>query len=77
MLPVTKLLETALKKVTGLPEPEQDAIARLILDELENEVRWQQTFAGSQDLLARLVGAAREEIDRGEVLPDDPATRDG
>ena len=74
---MTKLLDTALKKVTELPEPEQDAIARLILDELENEARWQLTFAGSQDLLARLVGAAREEIDRGEVLPDDPATRDG
>ena len=74
---MTKLLEAALEKVTELPEPEQDAIARLILDELEYEARWQQAFAGSQDLLARLAGAAREEIDRGEVLPDDPATRDG
>ena len=69
-----KLLETALKKVAELPEPEQDAIARLILDEIEDEARWRRAFAGSQDVLARLAEATRGEIGRGEVSPDEPGT---
>jgi hypothetical protein len=74
---MTKLLETALKKVAELPEAEQDAVARLILDELEDEPRWERAFVGSRERLARLADAAREEVRRGEVVPGDPATRDG
>ncbi len=74
---MTQLLEAALRKVAELPEAEQDAIARLILDELADEARWRRNFAASQDLLARLADAAREEIRRGDVVSDDPATRGG
>ena len=34
---MTKLLEKALEKISGLPQEEQDAIASQILAELEDE----------------------------------------
>lgn len=64
---MTKLLEQALTAVSKLPEPEQDAIASLILDELSDERRWQESFARSQDQLARLAAKAREDVRAGRV----------
>jgi hypothetical protein len=64
---MTQLLEQAFNEVQKLPEPEQDAIAALILDELADERRWQESFARSQDLLARLAAKAREAIRAGQV----------
>jgi hypothetical protein len=46
---------------------EQDHIARLVLDQIEDEARSQATLAGSQAKLAELAAAAREEIARGDV----------
>jgi hypothetical protein len=71
---MTSLLENALREAARLPESEQDRIARLILDEIEDEARWQNSFEKSQDQLAALANAAREEIARGNVREDDPST---
>ena len=71
---MTDLLEKALRKAARLPAPEQDRIAQVILDEIEDEARWQATFARSQDQLAALARAAREEIARGDVRDEDPST---
>jgi aspartate/glutamate racemase len=65
---MTRLLEQALTEVHKLPEPEQDAIAALILDELADERRWQESFARSQDQLARLAQKAREDVAAGRVV---------
>ena len=64
---MTQLLEQALTEIKKLSEPEQDAIASLILDELADEQRWQESFAGSHDLLARMADKAREDIRIGRV----------
>ena len=64
---MTQLLEQALTEVKKLPEPEQDAIAALILDELADERRWQGSFARSQDQLARLAAKVREDFLAGRV----------
>ena len=72
--PMTSLLEKALREAARLPAAEQDRIARVILDEIEDDARWQASFARSQDRLAALVGAAREEIARGDVQEGDPST---
>ncbi|NQU60311.1 MAG: hypothetical protein HQ512_04210 [Rhodospirillales bacterium] len=72
---MTKLLKKAIDRVSGLPDDEQDAIAGIILDELEDEVRWRGAFASSQDALARLAGEAKQEIVEGNVEPFDPATK--
>jgi hypothetical protein len=64
---MTQLLEQALTEVKKLPEPEQDVIACLILDELADERRWQESFARSQDQLARLAVKVREDVRAGRV----------
>jgi hypothetical protein len=54
---MTELLERALERVKALPDDGQDAIAALILEELEeleDEARWDRAFADSADALAKL-----------------------
>ena len=58
---MTKLLEKAISEVQRLPEDEQDAIAQLILEELEDERRWDAVFAGSPDVLEKLLEEAEAE----------------
>ena len=72
---MTKLLKKAFDRAAALPEDEQDAIASMVLEEIEDEARWRASFAKSQDALASLAKQAREEIARGDVLPVDPATK--
>jgi hypothetical protein len=64
---MTQLLEQALAEVRKLAEPEQDAIAALILEELADERRWNEAFACSQAPLARLAAKVREDIRAGRV----------
>jgi hypothetical protein len=64
---MTQLLDQALSEVKKLPEPEQDAIATLILDELADERRWQESFARSQEQLANMAAKVREDIRAGRV----------
>jgi hypothetical protein len=64
---MTQLLEQALIEVKKLPAAEQDAIASLILDEIAGEQRWQESFARSQEPLARLAAKVREDIRAGRV----------
>ena len=61
--------------MSALPDDEQDAVASIILEEIEDEERWRATFAKSQDALARLAEHARAEIARGDVRPFDPVTK--
>ena len=56
---MTRLLEEAFHKASALPESEQDALAALILADLEDERRWDEALASSQDLLAELVDMER------------------
>ncbi|MGH8604480.1 MAG: hypothetical protein ACREXR_17370 [Gammaproteobacteria bacterium] len=69
---MTKLLERAVKKVKALPDREQDAIAALILEELEDETRWDKTFARTEDGLARLAAEAMAEDRAGKTEALDP-----
>jgi hypothetical protein len=64
---MTELLEQAIAKVKMLPDSEQDALATLILEEIEDEVRWQKAFATSQDALARLAAEAMSEDRAGKT----------
>ena len=62
---MTELLEQAIAQLKSLPSTEQDAIASWILEELEDEIRWEQSFAKSQDALAKLAAAAMAEYHAG------------
>ena len=47
---MTQLLEKALHEVSKLPPEKQEAIASVILEELEDDRRWDEAFAASQDI---------------------------
>jgi hypothetical protein len=57
-----------------LPTDKQDAIATLILEELEEEQRWDDSFARSPDLLAKLAAEAIVEYQAGKTQELDPET---
>ena len=68
---MTQLLEKAVAKVSALPDSEQDALASVLLSELDSERRWDQLFASSQDLLGLMAREALEEYRAGETAPLD------
>ena len=64
---MTQLLEKALIAVYKLPSEKQDAIAAVIPEELEDDQRWDEAFAASQDKLAQLAQKVRADIKAGHV----------
>jgi hypothetical protein len=64
---MTQALEKAIAAAKALPAEQQDVIAAVILEEIEDERRWDEAFANSQDVLARLAAEAREDIRQGRV----------
>lgn len=69
---MTRLLEEAFDKASNLPEDDQDAVAALILEEIESERRWDELFAKSQDKLAELGQEALREHRQGNTERLDP-----
>ena len=70
------LLDKAIAAVSRLPDAEQEAIAREILQRLEAEVRWTELLRDPRSKLAlrRLAAEARLEIASGETTDGDPST---
>lgn len=64
---MTQLLERALEEVRKLSPADQDVIASIILEEIQDEGLWDETFARSQDKLARMAAKAREDIRSGRT----------
>ena len=64
---MTQLLQEAIAQMQKLPISEQDAIASITLEELADEQRWQEAFAGSQKQLAALAAKVRQDIREGRV----------
>jgi hypothetical protein len=69
---MTELLEQAIIKLKSLPASQQDAMARMILEELEDEQQWDEAFARSPDALALLADQAMAEYRAGKTLHLDP-----
>ncbi len=64
---MTKLLESVILRIKDLPEKEQDGIAQIILEELDDEKLWNGQFAGSQDKLAAVAKKIRDDIAGGRT----------
>ncbi len=64
---MTQLMEQAMDRASQLPEAEQDALAAILLREIESERRWDELFSrpASGDLLARMANEALAEADAG------------
>jgi hypothetical protein len=69
---MSDLFDRAVQKARSLPEAEKNVIATIMLEELEDEARWKQSFSNSQDVLAKLAAEAMEEDRKGETKELDP-----
>ncbi|BAY66552.1 hypothetical protein NIES22_66910 [Calothrix brevissima NIES-22] len=74
VIAMTELLERAIARLRNLPESEQDAIASMILEEIEDERRWDESFSRSPDVLAKLGASAMAEYHAGKTQELDPET---
>ncbi len=62
-------MKQVLAKLSKLSPERQDELAAWLLAEMEDEARWDKSFAESQDALERLANEALEEHKRGETRP--------
>ncbi|MDQ3013696.1 MAG: hypothetical protein M3X11_23695 [Acidobacteriota bacterium] len=59
---MTELLEKAFSQASRLPLEQQNAVATLLLKEMESEQKWAESFARSQDMLSRMADEALMEF---------------
>ena len=71
---MTELLEQAIEHLKSLDADRQDVIAFLIMEELEDEEKWDTAFANSQNLLADLASEAMAEYNAGQTQVLNPET---
>jgi hypothetical protein len=64
---MTELLKKALDAVSALAPERQNALAEMILAEIEDQRRWAEAFAGSQDKLAAMAAEAIAEHRAGKT----------
>ena len=64
---MTTLLKKAFDAASALPPEKQDVIARIVLAEIEDEKRWDEAFAKSQDKLADMASEAIAEHKAGKT----------
>jgi predicted house-cleaning noncanonical NTP pyrophosphatase (MazG superfamily) len=64
---MTTLLAKAMERIESLSEEIQDEIAEQLLDDLENELRWQETLAKPQPKLRKLAEKALRESRTGKT----------
>jgi methylase of polypeptide subunit release factors len=66
---MTQALQVAVASASQLPPEEQDALAALLVAEMESEQRWNELFANSQTTLAQLAQQALVEHEAGLSEP--------
>jgi hypothetical protein len=64
---MTKLLEKAFEKASRLSKSEQNVIAKWLLEELENERKWERSFSDSEDVLDFLVKETIDAYEKGKT----------
>ena len=64
---MTEMLERAIARLQALPESEQDAIAAMILEEIENDKGWDESFSQSPNILEKLAVSAMAEYHAGQT----------
>lgn len=69
---MTRALDAAIAKLSGLPAEDQDRIAQWLLDELEDDELWTRQFERSQDVLSKLAAEARADLVEGRTTELDP-----
>ena len=73
---VSAATATVIKMIESLPESVQDRVVERLRDYIEDaqdEMQWDESFARSQDKLAVAARKARAEIAHGLAVPLNPA----
>jgi hypothetical protein len=71
---MTELLEKAIAELSRLPDEQQNTMAQWILEELEDDQRWDAAFANSLPQLEQLAKKALADYRDGrtqELNPDE------
>lgn len=71
----SKVIATLVKMVESLPEPAQEQIVahlREYLEELQDELRWDNLFKKTQPQLITAAKRAKQEIASGQAKAMDP-----
>jgi hypothetical protein len=69
---MTDLLKKAFEKASQLSAEDQDRFGAWILEELDSDERWDELFAQSQEMLAKMADEALAEHRSGKTQPLDP-----
>ena len=69
---MTHLMEQAIERLRAVPEPQQESVARFVLNELEDDDRWSASTALHADALGRLADRVLADDARGNCAPLDP-----
>ena len=64
---MTTLLKRAFQEASELPEPEQNVLARWLIDELTSEKKWKKILAESENVLDKLADEALAEHAKGKT----------
>ncbi|MCK4605273.1 MAG: hypothetical protein KAU41_11405 [Deltaproteobacteria bacterium] len=64
---MTELLSKAFEQAVKLPQTLQDEIAEQLLEDIEGELKWDETLAKSHDKLAKLADQALKEFKTGRT----------
>lgn len=64
---MTQLLEDAFKKISSLPEIEQNIYAKFIMKEIDSELKWEKAFSESEDVLEDMANDALKEFMNGKT----------
>ena len=66
---MTKMLEKAFKEASRLSEIEQNALAKWLLEELEEDKKWDKVLAESESTLDKLADEALDTHKQGKTKP--------
>jgi len=68
---MTKLLKEVFERASRLPEADQDALGAILLEEMQDEERWQEAFRRDEAKPEQLAEEALEEMRAGRATPMD------
>ena len=62
-----KLLDSAFKEASTLPESQQDIFARFIIDEINSEKKFEDSFVETQDILSELADGTLDDFKNNQT----------
>lgn len=64
---MTTLLETAFEKASTLSKSEQNIYARIFIEEIEFEKKWDSAFSSSEDMLGQMADEALKNFKNSDT----------